>query len=68
MDTTSGHHNPIGLNTTAADQAQKAMGDRPTNVTNKPLAREGQSQLTLQWFGDQGPYHVQRLDFLSNLT
>jgi hypothetical protein len=54
MDTTSGHHNPIGLNTTAADQAQKAMGDRPTNVTHKPLAREGQTQLTLQWFGDQG--------------
>jgi hypothetical protein len=42
---------PPGITTTAANQAQKAMGDRPTTTTNDPNFRPGESQLTLQWYG-----------------
>jgi hypothetical protein len=45
---------PPGITTTAANQAQKAMGDRPTTTTNEPKFREGESQLTLQWYGNKG--------------
>ncbi|KUJ13777.1 putative zinc-type alcohol dehydrogenase-like protein [Mollisia scopiformis] len=44
---------PPGITTTVANQAQKAMGDRPTSTTNTPNMREGEKQLTLQWFGNK---------------
>jgi len=44
---------PPGITTTVANQAQKAMGDRPTATTNTPNMREGEKQLTLQWFGNK---------------
>jgi hypothetical protein len=44
---------PPGITTTAANQAQKAMGDRPTTTTNDPDMRPGESQLTLQWYGNK---------------
>ncbi|CAG8958500.1 hypothetical protein HYFRA_00009814 [Hymenoscyphus fraxineus] len=44
---------PPGITTTAANQAQKAMGDRPTTTTNTPNMREGETQLTLQWYGNR---------------
>jgi len=42
---------PPGITTTAANQAQKHMGDRPTATTNEPKVRPGETQLTLQWYG-----------------
>lgn len=45
---------PPGITTTVANQAQKAMGDRPTTTTNTPNMREGEKQLTLQWYGKRG--------------
>lgn len=49
---------PPGITTTAANQAQKAMGDRPTATTNTPDMREGETQLTLQWYGNKGAYFL----------
>src|SRR4051812_46905181 len=45
---------PPGITTTVANQAQKAMGDRPTTTTNEPDMRPGETQLTLQWYGNRG--------------
>jgi len=42
---------PPGVTTTAANQAQAALGDRPTTTTNNPDTRPGETQLTLQWYG-----------------
>ena len=45
---------PLGITTTIANQAQKAMGDRPTTTTNDPKMRPNETQLTLQWYGNKG--------------
>lgn len=57
---------PPGINTTAASQAQKAMGDRPTATTNTPNIRPGETQLTLQWFGKKGkpPFLLPKRQYL----
>ena len=47
---------PPGITTTAANQAQKHMGDRPTDTTNEPNFRPGETQLTLQWYGNKGKF------------
>jgi len=44
---------PLGVNTTAANLAEAAIGDRPTVTTNKAKMRPNQTQLTLQWFGNK---------------
>lgn len=54
MDTESSKITPPGITTTAANAAQKAMGDRETVTTNMPDVRPGETQLTLQWYGKQG--------------
>ena len=54
MDTQSDKITPPGITTTAANQAQNALGDRPTTTTNKPDTRPGETQLTLQWYGNKG--------------
>jgi hypothetical protein len=44
---------PVGITTTGANAAQAAMGDRPTATTNQPNFRPGETQLTLQWYGNR---------------
>jgi len=54
MEDTHNHKfTPLGITTTAANWAQKEMGDRKTVTTNKPKYREGQTMLALQWYGDK---------------
>jgi hypothetical protein len=45
---------PPGVNTTMANQAERALGDRATSTTNQQKYRPGETQLTLQWYGDKG--------------
>lgn len=54
MDTQADKFTPPGLNTTVANAAEKAMGDREVSVTVNPRIREGEKQLTLQWYGNRG--------------
>lgn len=58
MDTNAGKIDPPGIVTTGANTAQKVMGDRPTVTTNTPNMREGETQLTLQWFGNRGTLNL----------
>jgi len=44
---------PPGINTTVANQAQKILGDRPTATTIHQKYRPGETQLTLQWYGNK---------------
>ncbi|TAQ88570.1 hypothetical protein B7494_g3103 [Chlorociboria aeruginascens] len=53
MDSHDAKFTPPGITTTAANQVQKALGDRHTSTTNKPNYREGEMQLTLQWYGNK---------------
>lgn len=59
MDTHSDKVDPPGLTTTAANMAQKEIGDRETLTTNQPNARPGETMLSNQWFGKGGKWTEQ---------
>lgn len=54
MDTNADKFTPPGVNTTVANAAQQAIGERPIVTTTKPLTRPNETQLTNQWFGKCG--------------